>query len=223
MPVPASLSLEALKRRVDKQLDKDDDLLTEYLEGAFEQAQAPSPNGCGRLLVPDPPLEGEPLKDTAEPVQKQFSVKGRRVIIPDAREITEILVDDEAVTEYRTTEQNGLIVLLNLPHDHRYCAYGAYEGEDSYWADYGYGCQCRRRRKTVKVTGRFGFLDIPQELKDAIYILAGRSFYEREAQYADQVPIADGAPVQTYFRQLPPRTRLVFSTYAVPGGLGGLA
>jgi hypothetical protein len=218
MPVPASLSLDALKRRIDKKLGNDDGLLTEYLEGAFEQAQAPAPYGCGRLLVPDPPLvAGEPSTDTADPVQKQFSVRGRRVLIPDAREITEVLVDDEAVAEYRTTEQNGLVVLLNLPHDHRYCAYGGYDSE------YAAGCWCRRRRRTVKVTGRFGFLDIPATLKDAIYILAGRSFYEREAQYADQVALAEGAGIQAYYRQLPPRAKLVFGTYAVPDGLGGLA
>lgn len=219
--MPASLSLAALKRRVDKQLSTDDDLLEEYLEGAFEQAQAPAPLGCGRLLTPDPPLvDGEPPSDSAPAVQKQFSVRGRRVLVPDAREITEVLVDDEPITEYRTSEQNGLVVLLNLPHDHRFCAY---EGYDEYSSGDGYGCWCRRRRRTVKVTGRFGFLEIPQTLKDAIYILAGRAFYERNAQYADQVPVADGTPVQAYFRQLPPRTKLAFGTYAVPEGLGGLS
>jgi hypothetical protein len=219
--VPASLSLAALKRRVDKQLSTDDDLLEEYLEEAFEQAQAPAPLGCGRLLTPDPPLvEGDPPTDTAAAVEKQFSVRGRRVLIPDAREITEVLVDDEAITEYRTTEQNGLVVLLNLPHDPRSCGY---EGYDEYSSGDGYGCWCRRRRRTVKVTGRFGFLDIPATLKDAIYILAARAFYERDAQYADQVPVADGAPIQAYFRQLPPRAKLVFATYAVPEGIGGLS
>jgi len=216
--LPDSLPLKGLKRRVDKQLSTDDDLLEEFLEGAFEQAQAPAPCGCGRLLTPDPPFtDAEPPEDTNAPVQKTFEVPGRRVLIPDARAITEVLVDDEAVTGYHTVQKDGHVVALTVPHDPGCRAYGHITGST--------GCEswCARRRRVVKVTGRFGFVEIPMNLRDAIYILAARSYLERDAQYADQVALPDGGGVQAYYRQLPPRTKLVFATYAPAQGLAGLA
>lgn len=206
MPLPDSLSLEILKKDyIDKQLSADDDILTSFLESAFEQAQAPPPFGCGRLLVPD--------SDEDPPVEKRIRAHGRRrLIIPDAREITEVLADDVPVTEYELFDRDGVHVRIELPRIGN--CYG-YENEYEYYRH-------RRLPKIVTVKGRFGFASIPPNLLDAIYILAARYWYERDAQYADQVPIAEGAAIQTYYRQLPPRTKLVFATYTVPQAVAGL-
>ena len=49
--LPPSISVAGLKRRIDKQLSADDQLLSEYLEGAVSQAEAaPPPQGDGGLL-----------------------------------------------------------------------------------------------------------------------------------------------------------------------------
>lgn len=188
--VVAGLRVSELKRYLDKELSTDDDLLRTFLLAAFDQAQAPPPNGCGRLLLPDP------TSDSDEPVAKTLHVTGRSVLIPDAREITEVLADGTATTDYVTLSQNDHIVLLRLP---------------------------ARGTTEVTITGRFGFATLPPALRDATYVLAARYFYELGAMFADQVVVGDGGSAQAYYRQLPPRTKLAFSNLWVPGGLGGLA
>lgn len=203
---PRSLSLEELKRRLDKTMDVDDDLLLEDLASAFAQAQAPPPNGTGRLLTPNP---DSPL---AAPVQLPAIRTRRRLVrVPDAQEITEVLVDDVAVdpADYETISRDGYIVRIEIPRDEQ-----AWDSDP--WRSHPH----RRRQRVVKVTGRFGFTTIPEELAGAIYVLAARYFYERQAQYADQVAILEGTAVQAYYRQLPPRVKLVFNTYAVPTATG---
>lgn len=199
MPLPASISVEELKRVVDIQKNADDDLLELYLQAAVEQAQQPPPFGCGRRLEPSPPLTGDPLEDTADPVAVRILARGSRfVAVPDAREITELLVDGTATTSYETLERNGLIVRVELAA-----------------APTGDG--------VITITGRFGFVDIPASLKDAIYVLAARWYWERAARFADQVQVGEGAVAQSYYRQLPQRTKLAFASFAVPPVIGGLA
>jgi hypothetical protein len=192
------LTLAELKRRLDRENDVDDDFLVDYLAAAFEQAQKPHPYGCGRLLVSDP------LLDSDDPVQRVIPTRSRRVFIRDAREITEVLLDDVAIadTAYTTTAKDGLIVGLRF-------------ADDGTWAP--------RRERVVKITGRFGFQTLPVSLADAIYTLAARDYYERAAQYADQVEILEGTAVQAYYRQLPPRTKLAFASYAIPLAAVGLS
>lgn len=196
------LTLAALKRRVDIQGTVDDDLLIDDLDAAFAQAQAPWPHGCGRLLLPDPVLDTDP------PVQRRIVTRGRRVAIPDARVITEVLVDDIATTSYEKLSKHGLVIQLDL-------------ADDGLWVDTANDIPARRKR-VVKITGRFGFSEVPVELAGAIYSLAARWHYERAAQYADQVEILEGTAVQAYYRQVPPRVKLTFADFAKPTAIGGL-
>lgn len=194
MPVPAGLQLAELKQLVDVQLSTHDPVLELHLEAAYLQAQAPPPYGCGRLLTPDPeviaPTEEDPDPDQPEPVTRRVRLHGSRFVrVPDARELTTVEADGVelvAETDYEILERNDHIVRLEL----------------------------FRRPRVIILTGRFGFAEIPANLREAIYILAARSFYERGAQFADQVALAEGLGVQQYFRQLPPRVRLVFAAYA---------
>lgn len=198
MPLPASLTVAELKQLLDKQLNADDGILGLYLESAFEQAQAPPPYGCGRRLLPTPALVGTPPADTALPVDERIICDGRRYVrIPDAREITRVVIDGVELPRdrYEVLERDDHIVRLDL----------------------------KRRSRVAVITGRFGFLTLPANLREAIYILAARAFYERAAQYADQVAIAEGAAIQSYYRQLPPRTKLVFATFTVASDIWGLA
>lgn len=192
-PSANPLTLEGLKRRLDKELTADDDKLQEYLDSAFMQAQAPPPLGCGRLLVPDP------LSDSDTEVTRTVPAWSRIVQIPDAREITAITVDGAtlAAADYDVTVADGMTVLLWIGR-----------------TAWGTGVNGRLAR-TVTITGRFGFTAIPSNLADAIYVLAARYHYEEAAQYADQVAVLEGTAVNSYFRQLPPRTKMVFATYAV--------
>jgi hypothetical protein len=199
--LPHSLSLEELKRRVDHKMDVDEDLLADDLAAAVMAAQAAPPNGTGRLLIADP------LRDTDAAVTRTVTSTRRRVRVPDARTITAITVDGSATVAYTTVTHRGLIVQLTFADDGRWIAVPGVSVPSD---------------RVVEVTGRFGFSQIPMDLAGAIYQLAARWHYERQAQYADQVEVMEGAAVQAYFRQLPPRVKLVFASYAVPAAVGGL-
>jgi hypothetical protein len=223
--LPASLAVPALKLRIGKELSKDDPLLGELLEGALAQAQAPAPLGTGRLLLPDPPLDSEG-NDTGEPVARTFLIRGRHIAIPDARAITSVVVDGntdsptviEEDLGYSTMKRNGLIVRLTLHREHRYL----WDQSGTWWNSAPEALN-RPLQHHITVTGKFGFAELPTDLRNAIYSLAARNFYERDAGYADQVAIAEGAAVQSYFRQLPPPVKLAFANYQLPTGVIGLA
>jgi hypothetical protein len=203
--LPASLSVEELKRRVDHTMSVDDDLLADDLAAAFLQAQAPPPYGTGRLLTPDP------ARDADDAVTRTLTSTGRRVRVPDARSIAAVTLDGTAATDYRAISRNGVVVQLAL-------------GDDGNWVrtpGYSESWPLPTSR-TVIITGRFGFAQVPIDLAGAIYQLAARWHYERQAQYADQVEVLEGTAVQSYYRQVPPRVKLVFASYAVPPAVGGL-
>jgi hypothetical protein len=204
--LPRSLSLEELKRRVDHRMDVDEDLLADDLAAAFLQAQRPAPYGCGRVLAPDPARDSDPE------VTRALTGTRRRLRLPDARSVSVVTVDGEAATGYRTLEHRGLLVQLELVDDGRWS--GRWVGGGQEGASFV--------RRDVAVTGRFGFAQVPEDLAGAIYALAARWHYERQAQYADQVAILEGSAVQSYFRQVPPRVQLVFKSYEVPPAVGGL-
>ncbi len=212
--LPEELSVEVLKKRIDITGESNDEMLGDYLLAAYQQAQERPPLGCGRQLYPEPATAED------EPVEKTYKVRGRNVLLPDAREITKIVViDDDASPEEsevelddcETSEDHGLIVGLKLPRF-----------QPKWWREQ-YPFYEHHHKRTVKVTGRFGFLVVPQELREGIYILAARMFYEREAQFADQVAVGEGATASLYYRQLPPRTRIAFESFAVAKSLGGLS
>jgi len=216
--LPPQLTLAGLKRRIDKQLPKDDELLSEMLLAAFVQSQEPAPLGCGRLLTATPP-------DSEPPITRTFHVRGRRTAVPDARLITGVTWDGVVLPSYFTTERNGVTVAIECPPSHS-ATFFTWGGFGPPFSERSPSYEERRERHTVEVTGRFGITPIPADLLEAIYTLAARMFYEREAQYADQVQIVEGggaAGVVQYYRQLPPRTRLAFASYTLPTGLVGVA
>lgn len=201
--VPRDITLEAFKRRLDIEGTVDDDKLVDYLAAAVAQAQASWPLGCGRLLIPDPPLIDD------DPVPKIVTARMGRALVPDASTITSVTVDGTLVvpgTGYRAWVRNGYIVQLRgLGFPSPYVPVASADEQ-----------QC-------VITGHFGFQSIPANLADAIYVLAGRYVYEEAVLYADRIEVLEGTAVQSYYRQLPPRCKLVFQTYAVPAGAGGLA
>lgn len=203
--VPRSLSLDAFKRRLDRELVTDDDKLRDYLLSAVMQAQAPPPYGCGRLLIPDPPLPTDPV------VSRTVLVRRGRASVPDASTLTSVTVDGTVVlsSTYKTlVKDNYIVQLRTLDTD-----------ITSPYAQWAWPLE----EKEAILTGRFGFQTIPANLADAIYVLAGRYLYEEAVLYADRIEVLEGTAVQSYYRQLPVRTKLVFQTYAVPAGAVALA
>jgi hypothetical protein len=196
--------------------------LADYLLASLVQVQAPYPLGCGRLLVPEPPVVEQEGKDVSVPVTRTTVQRGRRVNVADAREVTRLAVapdafdEAEEVTQYTTVVRDGQIVRLDLPQEPRW-RWSYVRGEEGWDTEPPW-----RTLRRFEVTGRFGFAAIPPLLVEAIYILAARSFYEREAQYADRIVVGEGAVAQSYFRDLPPRARLALETYSLTDDQGGL-
>lgn len=189
----AGLTVEELKQRIEVERSTDDELLESFLLEAFEQAQASPPHGTGRQLTPLDDPAGEPISISVNTAfDGPVGIVARRPLIdvPDAREIVSVAADGLPLlaTGYRAIERNGYVVRLRLAVPAR----------------------------VVTVVGRFGFLRLPESLKSAIYTLAGRMYFERNVQYADQVASDDGTTMHGYFRQLPPRTKLVFASFAGP-------
>jgi hypothetical protein len=133
---------------------------------------------------------------TPDSAPRTVAVRRGRAVIPDASTITSVTVDGTAVSDYRVLRKDGYIVQITGLAD---------------------------TTSEAVVAGSFGFTSLPANLADAIYVLAARMHYEEAAQYADQVAVLEGTAVQNYYRQLPPRTKLVFQTYAVPAAIAGLA
>jgi len=211
--LPSSLTVAGLKQRIDKKSTAEDELLRELLEAAFAQAQGPPPYGCGRLL-----------SQTSQ-VTKTFRLRWRRIVLPDASEITSVALEGVTVAggEYHVVEADGYVVGMELSDalvkQGWSTTWGWGEGGSPGALPSGY----RQGDRFVAVTAKFGFASIPPNLNEAIYLLAARMYYEKEAQFADQVAVGEGATAQIYYRQLPPRARLAFESFSLPHGIGGLA
>lgn len=167
---------------------------SDFLGQMLEEVVGLAPLLIGRNLTP--PASGDP--DTSETITTGAWMHWVR--IPDAREITTVVadgVDLDPATDYDTVVHpaGGTIVHLILR---------------------------RRQARTVVVTGKFAITPLPAELAGAIYAHAARNYREKDAGYADLVETADGG-AQHYFRQLPPRVRMVYQQFRVSSDTQGLA
>lgn len=214
MSLPAWLSRDELKARLNRQLSGDDAKLVDYLEAALSQAQKAPPAGCGRLLVPD----------TEDRIKR---LGGSTFLVPDAQELTSVVIDGTTYTantdawpigrtEYELTEKNGLIVSIHVP---------AFAHRARPWTIDGpvFGV-ARRRRHEVVLKGTFGFDEKgpPQDLIEAIYTLAERRYYAEQSGQSDTVRVGEGATAPVYFKDLPEEVALAFRSFQLPKGLLGL-
>jgi hypothetical protein len=194
--VPAGgLTVETLRRYLNSTRTESDPLLELLLDSGAEFAALPQ--ATGRYLFPYPELvDGE---DNAPPVTKKWETRGRRrVPVQDVREVTEVKLDGTVVTDYE---------LVPWPKRLPGCPAVAIE--------------LHADGDAVEITGRFGFLDFPAVLQDAVYTLVARNYNERAALYADAADLGEGGMVN-YFRVVPPRVRAVFDNFRVPAGMYGL-
>lgn len=190
LPLLAPLTLDELRGYSDIQGASKGTQLERCLAAAILFCQAYT----RRIFQPDPALvvEGDSAPaDTADPVTKPVLTEGRRrVRVPDVREITTLTIDGVESTDY------------TLQPD-------------------GYGRPAPKillpARGTVKIeiTGRFGFLDVPSDVRDAIYTDAIRRYKGRDASYADRVDTPDGM-ILSYFRALPATVQASYNDLRVP-------
>ena len=70
--------------------------------------------------------------------------------------------------------------------------------------------------RSLDITGRFGFANVPADVREATVVLAGRALYERNARLADVVQDPEGG-VASYFRQIPPVVAATLDRYRIGG------
>jgi hypothetical protein len=187
--------LDALKRYLGDIGDADNDLLADILKGVSGRIE----RYTGRIFAPDPPLEGDPPEDTADPVTRtvvrDLSKRVRRVRIPDARALTEVKIDGVVVTGWKLRGgdlPDRPAPWLKLPGD-------------QLWED----------EVDVALTGRFGFNPTPDDLlNEAVYPISARHWHKRQAMWGDAVELPQGGLV-SYFRQFDPSVRDVIESYVI--------
>lgn len=181
-------------------------LTTRLLDAASRRVE----DWTGREFLPDPAYtaEGPPIVDTAAPATRtvslarvdlgpfpdpalQFFYSTAR--IPDTRSLTSVVVDgttlapDQYELDGRPGQPYTRLKLRALP-----------------------------LRGPITLTGRFGFADVPGQVRQATVELTARAIYERNARLADVVQDPEGG-VASYFRQIPPSVVSVLTPYQVGG------
>lgn len=178
--------VETLKAYLGKDARTEDD---GFLELVLRGAVGQCHRYTKRRLSPIPvPTEAEP-----DPAAITFAVPtgGQRLVrIPDARELTSVRADG--------TPASG------------WTLHGADAGEPQPFIHLPFTAV------QLELTGHFGFLDLPDEVEDAIYVQAARNFQERKAGYSDTIEIGADGGARSYFRQLLPRVKATYDDFKPP-------
>lgn len=168
------------------------------LQRTIDAAVALCERYTGRKFSPDPPLDSDG-EDTGTPVARHFPARGRtRIRIPDLRSATSVTLDGVSLTRdigfYLDTFDGYTarrIVMLS-----GFTTVGSFSSGD------------------LKITGRWGMLQCPEEIKDSIIEHAARRWRQRDARWSDQVVAGEGS--FTYFRGIGQTVKEVWDLYREP-------
>jgi len=179
------------------------------LEGILAGVETRVASYTGRSFEPSPQLAGDDT-DTLPPVTETVLLRTRpcdwwippasynapvTVDIPDARQVTGVLAQGEAISGWELVRQPGRPVFERIK-----------------LFDPNIDVRQFTSIPSIQLTGRFGWWPAPADLKDAVLIMASRRFYERAARYGDSVMLQDGATVN-YFRQFSPSVQATLDSY----------
>lgn len=204
MSTSAIATLAELKSYLDTTRNTDDVLLQGILDGVSGRVE----RYTGRLLHPDPPLAGGGL-DTAPAVTKTVTLPRRllraspdfsplrpvtrTVDIPEARQLATVTGAAATVSGFQALGaapwERIQVFGLTVPWQDPVTALPA-----------------------ITLTGRFGWWPAPDDLKDAVLVMAARRWKERDAAYGDTLQLAEGITV-SYFRQFPATVQATIESY----------
>lgn len=192
-------TLAELKSYLDIQRSSDDVLLQSILDGVSGRVE----RYTGRLFHHAPALVSG--ADTAPPITKtvylprralQWGVvvpRTRTVDITEARVITAVSAGAATITGFQP---------LGDPPWARVQVFGlAVPWQDPVTA-----------LPSITVTGRFGWCPAPDDLKDAVLVMAARRWKEKDASYGDTVQFGENITV-SYFRQFPATVQATIESY----------
>jgi hypothetical protein len=164
----------------------------QMFEGLLEAAEDFVEVYCGRRFSPDPPLASDG-SDTLTPVAKTFNMSPSQAVVrvPDLRVPVSVTLNGSTVMALTPSSASGggyWLDSYDTPATRLYVSW------PTWLTQLPYG--------QLIVTGRWGFLDAPAPVKQAVSALTMRMYRERDAAWADSVATPDGS-VLSYFRQLP--------------------
>lgn len=200
----AIASVSELKRYLAVSRSTDDQLLEQILRSVSDRVET----YCGRAFRPSPGLDAAG-NDTLAPVAKTVypmrhtgawfpSSYTLLVQIPPTREIDQVTLEGAPVTGYTPVGDPPWTSLQVFDLIYRYYA-------PSY-------LQLSTLGPKMVITGRFGWYPPPEDLKDAVLVMAARRYKERDAAYGDAVQLADGGII-SYFKQFPPSVQATLDQY----------
>lgn len=136
------------------------------------------------------------LRPLPDPHVHRVRVNGSRFIrVPDAREITLVTIDGVEVTDYEL-------------HRHPFPADGPVTHVEVFM-----------RGRVAEVTGQFGFIELPNELREAMLAHMAHLVYQERAGFVASQVTEWGS--REYAATVPPWPRLVYTNYKVPDDLIG--
>lgn len=166
----------------------------------------------GRTFFPNPALQGTPAADTGSPVLKTFTVPSSGyVTVPDLRTITAITLGGSPLLPY---VPGGTGYELKGQQD-EISEFGVYRYVKVTAALSPY---LVAGSAALAITGRWGFLAVPEDVKDACLLWVARRFKQKDANYADVVQSGIEAISQQYFNRLPEDIKMTLDAFSVKGG-----
>ncbi len=162
---------------------------TDLYERVLDAASRRVEERTGRQFTPTPTSDA--ASDVYVVVQ---TVPGDRLVrVPDVREASEVTVDGVALdaADYTLRPRAGR------------------PDEPAVWVELPYPAA-----GDVAITGRFGFEQVPADVREATVVMAARAVYERNARLADVTQDPEGG-VASYFRSIPPTVAATLDAYRV--------
>lgn len=171
---------------------------TDELQRILDAAAADCQRFTSRLFAPEPPFDVDG-NDTGAPITRHFAVRGRKTIrIPDLRVAIAVTLDGVTLTPnlaYRMDLFAGMTATEISLISNSVFVSSSSAGD-------------------LAITGRWGMLEAPEEIKDSIIEHAARKLRKKDARWSDTVTVGTGQ--FTYFRGRSQDVTDVWNMYRVP-------
>lgn len=171
---------------------------TDELQAMLDAAAGLCQRYTSRLFEPDPPFDVDG-NDTGTAVIRRFPARGRtRIKIPDLRVATAVTLD-------------GVSLTANVGY-----YIEAYPTATSIQLVQGSAFISSMSAGELAITGRWGMLQAPDEIKRSILEYAARKYHQKTARWSDQVTPSMEGGTFSYFRSIPDEIRMIWDQYRQP-------
>ena len=187
--MPQLATIDELIETLDLGGDNPARVKRDILARALDSAEATVKQLTGRYFYPTPALDDDG-EDTNPEVTKSFRVRRRYNSVSNGRRCIRIRVPD--LREASEVKLEGVVLTQGQDFD-----FDSFEGDEPFTSVYlfqslstGYTAGYSA---TLEITGRWGFLTVPGDVKESVLQIAARRYHRRNAMFADQVDTGTGA------------------------------